>query len=474
MLSLQTNARFELARGLRNQGLCYPSQSADRINALSQAVELLSAVAEQELEPPLSWQVREEEIACRRLLGDFATAERQLSAWERIEPSGPALSRCAERIRLALARQSIWTMLFPKPGAWRGRSSGRVRVRAGPGWKRFWPPGNRRSSGATRGAPPNGREGRRPGGRRRAAPEIRFHRGKPSRCWCSMTAGRLAPRSIETLARAGRASIAAASSTKPWTPTTRPPAAPDENPTDSTAADSTMPSSRHDQQHREQYRDAIDRYRKLAADRPARPRPRSPLAGGPLRLATGRKTAATQTRTSTNGCLANTSPPGPRATASQAWWWLGAAGATAFLARGGKGLSQRAARRSSIRRRGRSRGAMLSGTIGPVATAKVARTPSRGQAVEYFEQRIGPGGHPPQGWDATARGHARGGQDQPAGGPQRRQPLRSHAQRGIAQLGGLRRRSGPRNWISYWWRPLPRKAAWTRPRTCGENIPGHA
>ena len=41
LTSLASNVRYQLARAFRNQGLCYESMSADRINALSQSLEVL-------------------------------------------------------------------------------------------------------------------------------------------------------------------------------------------------------------------------------------------------------------------------------------------------------------------------------------------------------------------------------------------------------------------------------------------------
>jgi hypothetical protein len=107
LMSLDANLRSLLARGLREQGLCYPPDSSDRINSLSQAKELLAALAAQQLAPPLSWSVRLDEIICRRWLKDYATAERELSEMEKTAPADAQPQLRAERIHLALARGRI-------------------------------------------------------------------------------------------------------------------------------------------------------------------------------------------------------------------------------------------------------------------------------------------------------------------------------------------------------------------------------
>ncbi len=106
--SLQLHVRYQLARALRNQGLCYPTASPDRINALGQAIELLAALGQYELTPELSWDVRADAIACLRLAGNFNQAERKLSQAERASPPDAMMPKLrAERIRLALARSRV-------------------------------------------------------------------------------------------------------------------------------------------------------------------------------------------------------------------------------------------------------------------------------------------------------------------------------------------------------------------------------
>ncbi|MBI3839995.1 MAG: hypothetical protein HY288_18900 [Planctomycetia bacterium] len=106
--SLQLHARSQLARGLRNLGLCYPPSSADRVNALTQAMELLSELVQHDPQTTLAWSSRLDEITCLRLLEDYGAVEKKLAQLEKsaVGPEGAERMR-AERIRLALARHQI-------------------------------------------------------------------------------------------------------------------------------------------------------------------------------------------------------------------------------------------------------------------------------------------------------------------------------------------------------------------------------
>ncbi len=105
LISLEMNLRHQWARSLENQARCYPPGSADRVNSLSQAVELLEELARLDLEAPLAWSSRLDEIVCLQLLEDFATAERKLAALEKANPPPDVLSKLqAQRIHLPLAR----------------------------------------------------------------------------------------------------------------------------------------------------------------------------------------------------------------------------------------------------------------------------------------------------------------------------------------------------------------------------------
>ena len=104
LASLKTDLQYQLARALRNQGQCYDYGSPDRANSLSQALGLLDLLVRLELTHPLAWKSRLEEIVCRRLLDDHATARRRIQVLLTENPPPPVRLRArAERIRLALA-----------------------------------------------------------------------------------------------------------------------------------------------------------------------------------------------------------------------------------------------------------------------------------------------------------------------------------------------------------------------------------
>jgi hypothetical protein len=104
LTSLQNSIQYELARALRNQAECYASDSPDRANSLTQAVQLLTHLAKLDLADPLSWKSRIDLIVSQRLLADYNEARRQLDALWALKPPPPVQLRAqAERIRLALA-----------------------------------------------------------------------------------------------------------------------------------------------------------------------------------------------------------------------------------------------------------------------------------------------------------------------------------------------------------------------------------
>jgi len=108
LMSLESNIRYELARAYRNQALCYPAGSADRINALTQAAELLGPLALLTRDDALAWPSRGDEVVCLRLLENFAAAERRLSDWAKDSPPAAVQARLvAETMRLLLARGRV-------------------------------------------------------------------------------------------------------------------------------------------------------------------------------------------------------------------------------------------------------------------------------------------------------------------------------------------------------------------------------
>ncbi|MHB8898977.1 MAG: tetratricopeptide repeat protein [Thermoguttaceae bacterium] len=104
LTNLQKQIQYQTARALRNQALCYPEDSPDRANALTQAVELLGGLARLDPKEPLTWPSRIDQIVCLRLLKDRAGAASQIEAAAALKPSGTSAERLiSERIRLALA-----------------------------------------------------------------------------------------------------------------------------------------------------------------------------------------------------------------------------------------------------------------------------------------------------------------------------------------------------------------------------------
>lgn len=105
---LEIQTRYVLARALSNQGMCYPAGSPDRVNALAQSVDVLSAMSQQDLPDTLGWTVRLDEIAGLREIGNYGEAEKKLAQFDRAKPPEQIAARLrGERIRLALARGRI-------------------------------------------------------------------------------------------------------------------------------------------------------------------------------------------------------------------------------------------------------------------------------------------------------------------------------------------------------------------------------
>ena len=104
LATLQKQIQYQTTRALRNQALCYPDDSPDRANALTQATGLLDGLAKLGSEEPLAWPSKIDEIVCLRLLKDYEGAARNLEAAKALEPNPEMSARlAAERIRLALA-----------------------------------------------------------------------------------------------------------------------------------------------------------------------------------------------------------------------------------------------------------------------------------------------------------------------------------------------------------------------------------
>ncbi len=127
--TLGEKIQYQLARALRNQALCYPAESPDRANSLTQAVKLLDVLARLDPDRPLAYPSRVDQIACYRLLQDFDTARQKLAALLAQKPSAAILLRArAEEIRLALAtgQLSAAVALLSEGGQIGGVSSGEL------------------------------------------------------------------------------------------------------------------------------------------------------------------------------------------------------------------------------------------------------------------------------------------------------------------------------------------------------------
>ena len=108
LVSFAKNVKFQLARALRNQGQCYPPDSADRTNSLAQSVKLLEPLTELDSLNPLTWKSRIDRILCYRLLGDYSAAVQNIEATSTQNPTTWAALRIrAEKIQLALATNRL-------------------------------------------------------------------------------------------------------------------------------------------------------------------------------------------------------------------------------------------------------------------------------------------------------------------------------------------------------------------------------
>jgi tetratricopeptide (TPR) repeat protein len=103
LVAIQKAVRHELARALRNQGQSYPADSPDRVNSLTQAVQLLKPLAELDAGHPLAWPSRLDLIESYRLLRDDEKAARLIEATlEADAPEATVRRARAEQMLLAL------------------------------------------------------------------------------------------------------------------------------------------------------------------------------------------------------------------------------------------------------------------------------------------------------------------------------------------------------------------------------------
>ncbi len=101
--SLQRNLKVQLARGYRNQALCYAEGSVDRVNSLSLALQQLTEIITQPLDDASIWRARVEQIVCLRLMKKLREAERLLADWQSDSPPAIIASRLAgEQLQIRL------------------------------------------------------------------------------------------------------------------------------------------------------------------------------------------------------------------------------------------------------------------------------------------------------------------------------------------------------------------------------------
>jgi TolA-binding protein len=107
--SLEKQVRYQLARAWRELGQTYPRRSPERSDAMTQAGERLSVLAQADAGDPLTWPSRIDEVTCARLREDFTSAERRLATIlaDPQLPADVAWQARSERVRLELARGKI-------------------------------------------------------------------------------------------------------------------------------------------------------------------------------------------------------------------------------------------------------------------------------------------------------------------------------------------------------------------------------
>lgn len=105
LFGMQNNLRYQLARARRNQALCYPAGSDDRVASLGSALDELNKLRTQLADDePLAWQVRLDQGSCERLREDYAAARQTLSLLIGSDaPDAIRQQAVAELSRVALA-----------------------------------------------------------------------------------------------------------------------------------------------------------------------------------------------------------------------------------------------------------------------------------------------------------------------------------------------------------------------------------
>lgn len=106
--ALRRNLAVQLARSYRNQALCYPDGSPDRMNALGLALERLADQATSSSDEDIAWKARFEQLACLRLSKRFAEARQLLEHWQQNDPTREFASALrGEALRLTLSQSDL-------------------------------------------------------------------------------------------------------------------------------------------------------------------------------------------------------------------------------------------------------------------------------------------------------------------------------------------------------------------------------
>ncbi len=104
LLAMQRSVSYQLARAQRNVARCFDKDSADRVDALTQAIGHLTRVIGAKEPDALSWKARLDQAACHRLLGHFQQAREALATITAGSPAGLQAAVVTEQVRLALAQ----------------------------------------------------------------------------------------------------------------------------------------------------------------------------------------------------------------------------------------------------------------------------------------------------------------------------------------------------------------------------------
>ena len=107
-ISLLYQVRFQLLQAWKFQGETYPPESADRLQALVQALEMIPLLSSTSENNSQSWAIQVEEIICYRLLGEMEKAWQRIEALEELSlPPSFASDLQAEKLRYWLEKKNL-------------------------------------------------------------------------------------------------------------------------------------------------------------------------------------------------------------------------------------------------------------------------------------------------------------------------------------------------------------------------------